>query len=241
MHTNDPSNQVEQHRPPSHVDEFGNPKPVPHPAPKFDADHPGYETTDVNTNGVIVFLAGLSASVVVFFFLCFGIGKALNYGNQRQDAEEGHRNPVPVNASGSPAQPNKRENLVNNPIMEQQESARIARSFPTPRLDADDGDQGTADMHAKEDLLLEHNSVDKNGEVRIPIERAMELIAQRGLPSPATPQAATPMAGERTIAVHAPLTNGFARTAYEIEQIQSREQKMMLEHGAGERASAEHK
>ena len=38
------------------------------------------------------------------------------------------------------------------------------------------------------------------------------------------------MTGDRQIAIHAPLTNGFARTAYEIEQIESREQKMTLEH-----------
>ena len=41
-----------------------------------------------------------------------------------------------------------------------------------------------ADLHAREDLLLNNYSwVDQaQGKVRIPIERAMELIAQRGLP-----------------------------------------------------------
>ena len=68
--------------------------------------------------------------------------------------------------------------------MEQKQFQQMTATFPTPRLDIDDGNQDTADLHAREDLLLDHYSVDrrKGGTVRIPIERAMELIAQRGLP-----------------------------------------------------------
>ena len=62
--------------------------------------------------------------------------------------------------------------------------AEITQTFPTPRLLIDDGDQDVADLHAREDLLLSNYSwVDQSkGTVRIPIEQAMELIAQRGLP-----------------------------------------------------------
>ena len=68
--------------------------------------------------------------------------------------------------------------------MEQQQLQQLTRAFPTPRLQDDDGNQDTADLHAREDLLLDNYSwVDRSkGTVRIPIERAMELIAQRGLP-----------------------------------------------------------
>ncbi len=61
---------------------------------------------------------------------------------------------------------------------------RLTQSFPTPRVQTDDGNQDVADLHAREDLLLDNYSwVDQSkGTVRIPIERAMELIAQRGLP-----------------------------------------------------------
>ncbi len=75
-------------------------------------------------------------------------------------------------------------------------------------------------MHAKEDLLLENYSwVDESkGVVRIPIERAMELVAERGLPvAPATNEA--PLLAEDSVpVVKAPLTNGFARTGYEQDQ-----------------------
>ena len=66
----------------------------------------------------------------------------------------------------------------------QNKMAAMTQQFPTPRLQIDDGNQEIADLHAREDLLLENYSwVDQSqGKVRIPIERAMELIAQRGLP-----------------------------------------------------------
>jgi hypothetical protein len=82
-----------------------------------------------------------------------------------------------------------------------------------------------SDLHAREDLLLDHYTrIDgQAGKVRIPIERAMELIAQRGLPVAATQNGAL-MAGDRQPMVQAPLTTGFARTAYEMEQVRGEKQ-----------------
>ena len=76
-------------------------------------------------------------------------------------------------------------------------------------------------MHAREDLLLGHYSyIDPAaGRVRIPITRAMELIAQRGLPvQQATGQQETTMFGDAQPEIRVPLTNGFARTGYEQER-----------------------
>ena len=70
--------------------------------------------------------------------------------------------------------------------------AESAQSFPLPRVQTDDGNQDVADLHVREDLLLDNYSwADQSqGKVRIPIERAMELLAQRGLPvAPAVEQA----------------------------------------------------
>lgn len=121
-----------QNRPSEYEDEHGMSKPQPHPSEKFDAEHPGYETTDVNTRGVVVFLAGLMAFLVVFFLLCFAMGKAINYGLLKQDGDEAKLSPQAVTAGGSPAVDHKRVNLPTNPYMEQKESARLAQSFPTP-------------------------------------------------------------------------------------------------------------
>jgi hypothetical protein len=105
----------------------------------------------------------------------------------------------------------------------------VTYAFPEPRLDIDDGNQATADLHAREDLLLNNysSSPSEPGSIRIPIARAMEIIAQRGLPV-MTPTAGTAVAmtGDEKPAVQAPLTSGFARTGYELETIEAREQKL---------------
>ena len=83
-------------------------------------------------------------------------------------------------------------NLPSNPEM-QNKVAELTQTFPTPRVQIDDGNQDIADLHAREDLLLDNYTwVDQSkGTVRIPIERAMELIAQHGLPvAPAVQDAA---------------------------------------------------
>jgi hypothetical protein len=105
----------------------------------------------------------------------------------------------------------------------QNKVAEITQTFPTPRLLTDDGDQDVADLHAREDLLLNNYSwVDQSkGTVRIPIEWAMQLIAQRGLPVAPAVQTQRPrqlMTGESAPTITVPLTNGFARTSYEQEQ-----------------------
>jgi hypothetical protein len=54
----------------------------------------------------------------------------------------------------------------------------------------------------------------------------MQLVVQQGLPKPAAgAQPAQLMAGETPRAVQAPLTDGFARTGYELDTIEAREQK----------------
>jgi hypothetical protein len=104
----------------------------------------------------------------------------------------------------------------------------MTQVFPTPRLETDDGNQDIADLHAREDLLLDYYSSSKDlpvGSIRIPIDRAMQLILQRGLPQAPSQQQATPlMAGESAPTVTAPLTDGFARTGYELQTIESREE-----------------
>jgi hypothetical protein len=113
--------------------------------------------------------------------------------------------------------------------MQQKELQQVTANFPQPRLDIDDGNQATADLHAREDLLLDHYStVDgQPGSIRIPIERAMELIAQRGLPVVKESGPTTElMAGDKNPQIQAPLTTGFARTGFELTVIEAREQKM---------------
>ena len=56
-------------------------------------------------------------------------------------------------------------------------------AFPNPKLEEDERGQLNDIRIKEEQTLSSYDYIDKNaGTVRIPIERAMELIAQRGLP-----------------------------------------------------------
>jgi hypothetical protein len=201
-------------------------QPAAHDSHVRDSEHPGYEITDVNAGGIAVFLAGLLGSVLVFFVLCFFLGEAINGGIEKADGPPTKWNKLSAFA-GAEGTKGKRQDLASNPEMQQKELQQVTSTFPEPRLDIDDGNQATADLHAREDLLLNNYSTAADGAIRIPITRAMEIVAQRGLPVNA--QAATTtveMAGEEKPVVHAPLTTGFARTGYELETIEAREQKM---------------
>lgn len=188
----------------------------------------GYEVTDVSVQGIGVFVVGLAISVGVFFVLCFGMGKVINNALEKRDGPANQWNQANNLPSG------KLRNMESNPALQQQQLQQLTQTFPTPRLQGDDGNQDTADLHAREDLLLDNYSwVDRSqGKVRIPIERAMELIAQHGLPVVQQPQQSAPLlAGDSPVTVQVPLTDGFARTAYEQELRESAK-------APGEQASA---
>ena len=200
----------------------------PHPKPVVDDNHPGYEVQDVNAGGIAVFLAGLFGFVLIFFVFCFFMGKAINYAIAKQDGpvDKWHTNQSTL---GDTPRGNKLENLTSDAVMEQRALAQMTQNFPTPRLEMDDGDQDTADLHAREDLLLDYYSTSKDlpaGTIRIPVDRAMQLIVQQGLPQPAAAAQPAPlMAGETPLTVQAPLTDGFARTAYELDTIEHRNER----------------
>ena len=202
-------------------------------------ENPGYETTDVNVGGVVVFLSGLAGFLLIFFVFCFVMGKVINSAFIKEDGPANKWNRDYTMAGMKTTDSGKRENLANNPEMQQRELQHMTTAFPSPRLDIDDGNQATADLHAREDLLLEHYSVSpaEGGAVRIPIERAMQLIAQRGLPVASGPGTAAPvMVGDANTAITAPLTSGFARTGYELDVMEARAQKMSY----GKASDAEH-
>lgn len=201
----------------------------PHQEPRVDADHPGYEIEDVNTKGIAVFLAGLFGTVIIFFFVCYAMGRVINNLWVKEDGPASRWKL----AAGTDQMGVKPSSLASNAAMEQQELQQMTTLFPAPRLEMDDGNQATADLHAREDLLLEHYStVDgQPGTIRIPIERAMELIAQNpaqyGLPVASPPAAAADsVAYAATPQVQAPLTTGFARTGYELQTIEAREERL---------------
>ena len=187
------------------------------------SDSPGYEVTDVEVKGVVVFLAALAVFVGVFFVVCFVMGKVINTAILKKDGPPNKWNQIGAPPTG------KREDLTSNAVMEQKQLNQMVQRFPTPRLQTDDGNQEIAEMHAREDLLLDYYSwVDRSsGKVRIPIARAMQLIAQHGLPVAAEEQTEPLMAGDKAPVLAVPLTDGFARTGYEQQYMETIEQQKM--------------
>jgi hypothetical protein len=209
---------------------------VKYPTPGKESAGLGYETTDVNVSGAVVFLGGLFGFVLIFFVFCFLMGRVINEALNKQDGpvNRWHETKT-INAGGSPElATNKRENLKSNAAMEQQGFQQMATQFPQPRLQMDDGNQDISDLHSREDLLLEHYSVTPGEHgIRIPIDRAMQLIAERGLPAVSAPASQQKLAFDKELLVSAPLTSGFARTGYELDQMEARQQK--LDYGKAER------
>jgi len=170
----------------------------------------GYEQSDVKVTGIIVFLTSLAIFVAVCGVVTYGIGKLINAELNREDG------PNTKWTTDADAQIRTLGNMPASPDL-QNKIAEMTKRFPTPRVQTDDGNLDVADLHAREDLLLDNYSwVDRSqGKVRIPIERAMQIIAQKGLPVAPEAQQAPLLAGDQKPTITMPLISGFARTGYE--------------------------
>jgi len=129
------------------------------------AQHGDYERRDIGVKGVLYFLAGLAVAVVLVYFIVDGL---YSYLDKRSEAGQ-----VPI----SP--------LVSNTPKDTRHVSKdyTESAFPTPRLEDDERGQLNDVRIKEEQTLSSYDYIDQNtGTVRIPIERAMDLIAQRGLP-----------------------------------------------------------
>jgi hypothetical protein len=187
-------------------------EPTPHGHKHEEVDASvGYEQSDVKITGILVFLVAMGIFVAVTAVTCYGIGKVFNaYLNKEDGPNSKWTQTVDVRQLG---------NLPSSPEL-QNKIAEMTKSFPTPRLQLDDGNQDIADLHARENILLDNYTwIDQSkGTLRIPVERAMEIIAQHGLPVAPAVQTQPLMTGDSRPAVTMPLTDGFAPTTYEQEQ-----------------------
>jgi len=129
---------------------------MPHPAEHHD-ENPGvrHETSDVNVRGIFMFAVGLTVVTLFFSFLVFVL---FQYFQVREATRV----------------------VPEYPLAATQET----RLPPEPRLQIDPrGD--LQDLHTQEERILNsYGWTDRNaGVVRIPIEEAMKLVVQRGLPA----------------------------------------------------------
>ena len=129
------------------------------------AGHGSYERQDISARGIFYFLAGLLAATLLISFLLSGLYKILD------KRFETHQPPV------SPL-------VANVPKDPRQVSPQYPETaFPVPRLETDERTQLNSIRIAEEQKLNSYGWVDeKAGTVHIPIERAMAVLVQRGLP-----------------------------------------------------------
>ena len=125
----------------------------------------GYERSDIGVSGVLYFLLGLAVAGLLVYFMVVGVYSFLD---KRSETQQAPVNPLVMNA---PA-----------------DTRHIASDYPTgafpdPRLENDERGQLNDIRLKEEQTLSSYGWVDeKAGTVRIPIDRAMDLVAQRGLP-----------------------------------------------------------
>jgi hypothetical protein len=130
-----------------------------------------FERQDLGAKPVILFLVGLTVG-------CLLVALALKGMYSYLDARE------------------KRHQPALNPLVQQThtDTRSVARGdiakFPQPRLETNEPSEINEFRLHEEQMLHSYGWVDQSaGVVRIPIDRAMDLLAQRGLPT--RPQAGT--------------------------------------------------
>jgi hypothetical protein len=125
----------------------------------------GYERSDIGAKGVLYFLLGLAVAGLFTYFIVDGL---YSYLNKRSESQQLPVNPLVTNA------PADTRHIPND---------YPKSAFPDPRLENDERGQLNDIRLKEEQTLSSYDWIDENaGTVRIPIDRAMDLIAQRGLP-----------------------------------------------------------
>lgn len=140
--------------------------------PNAPLPHGDYERRDIKVSGVLYFLLGLGVSGIIIAFIVNGIFWFLN---KRFEAEQ-----KPI----SPLLPNTTTDTRRIPPQYGQDYQKYLREqFPAPQLEIDERTELNDIRLREENTLSTYGWVDKNaGTIHIPIDHAMDLLAQRGLP-----------------------------------------------------------
>jgi hypothetical protein len=135
-------------------------QPTPH---ENMTNHDGFEQEDLSSRSALYFLAGLVLVCLVVYLIVFGMYRFLDsYATAHQP---------PMSPMVTPEADTRAVTPEN------------AETFPQPRLEENERTQFRSFIEDQDQKLATYDWLDKDkGTVRIPIDRAMELIEQRGLP-----------------------------------------------------------
>ena len=145
--------------------------------------HGDYERRDIGVTAVFYFLAGLAVALIVAYFVVSGF---FNFLEKRSQANQTPVSPLVTNAPTD----TRRLPLEYKTDSEGTDYDKyLQKNFPEPQLETNERTELNKIRLREEDILSTYDYVDKNaGTVRIPIDRAMELLVQRGLPTREQPQ-----------------------------------------------------
>jgi hypothetical protein len=129
------------------------------------ATHGSYEHQDLQVSGILYFLLALG---MITLLCILGIRGLYAFLDRREKALQPPVNPLVTNV------PTDTRHIA---------PGYPQSAFPNPKLEEDERGQLNGIRLNEEETLYSYGWVDKEaGTVRIPIERAMDLLVQRGLP-----------------------------------------------------------
>ena len=157
--------------------------------------HADFERRDITVAGVVYFMVGLAVVAILIHFIVAGMYKYLDH---RFESQQRAVSPLVTNPA--------RDTRTLPPEFKTDSEGSdyekyLQKSFPEPQLEIDERTELNKVRLYEENRLSTYDYVDKDaGTVRIPIERAMDLLAQRGLPTRTQPGDSTPVASSKSAA-----------------------------------------
>ena len=140
--------------------------------------HTDFERRDIGADGVLYFMAGLAVAAVIIHFVIAGMYRYLEH---HAEAQQRAISPLVTNTV--------RDTRTLPPQFKTDREGAdyekyLQKNFPEPQLEIDERTELNKVRLSEEDRLSTYDYIDKDaGTVRIPIDRAMDLLVQRGLPT----------------------------------------------------------
>jgi hypothetical protein len=131
--------------------------------------HGHFEHRDIGVSTVVYFLVGLAVALIVSFFVVAGIYRFLTH---RFEAQQPAVSPLVAHAP-----------VDTRKLPDDDYEKYLHKNFPEPQLETNERTELNKIRLHEEETLSTYDYLDKSaGTVRIPIDRAMDLLVQRGLP-----------------------------------------------------------
>lgn len=139
--------------------------------------HGGYERRDISVAGIVYFLVALAA---LCLFTALVVNGIYHYLDKRTEAQQAPVSPLVTNA---PKDTRKLPADYKTDSESTDYEKYLQKNFAAPQLETNERTELNKIRTHEDETLATYGWVDENaGTVHIPIERAMDLLVQRGLP-----------------------------------------------------------